>query len=164
MFYDMRRTKQLMSDEEAEAILEEGTSGVLSLLGDNGYTYGVPLSYVKVGDRIYFHSAVNGHKLDAIRNHDRVSFTVIAEDSVLPDMTSTKYRSVIVFGRVRLAETDEEKTQALTDLGKKISPHRTEYLEGVIERKLKHTAVIILEIEHITGKKAIEFFQKSKSE
>ena len=60
---------------------------------------------------------------------------------------------------MRLAETDEEKICILSSLGKKYSPHRTEHLKGVIDKKLAHTAVIIMDIEYVTGKKAIEFFQ-----
>ena len=46
MFREMRRKNQLLPQEETEAMLQQGTSGVLSLLGDDGYPYCVPLSYV----------------------------------------------------------------------------------------------------------------------
>ena len=80
MFRDMRRKNQLLPPEEAESILRQGTSGVLSLLGDGGYPYGVPLSYVYHNGRLYFHCAKAGHKLDAIRREGKCSFCVIAQD------------------------------------------------------------------------------------
>ena len=67
MFREMRRNKQLLAEDVSREILGRNTSGVLSLLGDEGYPYGVPLSYVLVGDKIFFHCAKTGHKIDAIR-------------------------------------------------------------------------------------------------
>ncbi|MDO4175997.1 MAG: pyridoxamine 5'-phosphate oxidase family protein [Bacillota bacterium] len=153
-----------MSAEECNCILKEKTSGVLSLYDEKGYTYGVPLNYIREGNRIYFHSATVGHKIEAAKFHDKVCFTVIAEDTVLPERTSTKYRSVIVFGRIRMAESDEEKTAVLSAMGKRFSPDRTEHLKNVISKKLNVTEVMVLEIEHITGKKAIEFLQDNNRE
>ena len=98
MFRDMRRKNQLLPQEEAEAILRQGTSGVLSLLGDGGYPYGVPLSYVYHNGRLYFHCAKAGHKLDAIRRERKCSFCVIAQDLVAPEKYTTLFRSVIAFG------------------------------------------------------------------
>lgn len=74
MFYKMRRKRQLLSQEETTAVLNRGTSGVLALSGDDGYPYAVPLSYVYDGEKIYFHCAKNGHKLDAVRRNEKASF------------------------------------------------------------------------------------------
>lgn len=79
MFRQMRRKRQELPREECLEILREGTSGVLALLGDGGYPYAVPLSYVYDGGKIYFHSARAGHKLDALRGCDRASFCVIGQ-------------------------------------------------------------------------------------
>ncbi len=57
MFREMRRTKQEMSREEAEAVLYGGSAGVLALAGDGGYPYAVPISYVYDGEKLYFHCA-----------------------------------------------------------------------------------------------------------
>ena len=66
MFREMRRKKQALSQEACSVVLEKGTSGVLAVSGDNDYPYAVPLSYVYDGEKIYFHCAKSGHKLDAI--------------------------------------------------------------------------------------------------
>ena len=108
MFREMRRNKQALSDEECREILERCTSGTLAVLGDEGYPYAVPLSYVFINGHIYFHCARAGHKLDAIRACDKVSFCVIDRDEVIPEKFTTKYRSVIVFGRAREVTDPEE--------------------------------------------------------
>lgn len=71
MFREMRRKRQLLSDEESEAILRKMPHGVLALHGDGGYPYAVPVSYVYADGKIYFHSALEGHKVDAIRQDAR---------------------------------------------------------------------------------------------
>lgn len=93
-FRPMRRKVQQMDTASAEAILRTSTSGVLSLIGDGGYPYGVPLSYVYHDGHIYSHSAIEGHKVDAIRSNDRASFTVIGRDEVLPQLYTSNYASV----------------------------------------------------------------------
>lgn len=80
----MRRKRQQLSNEEAVSILNRSTSGTLALLGDNDYPYAVPISFVYADGRIYFHSALAGHKVDAIRHCDKASFCVIDKDDVHP--------------------------------------------------------------------------------
>ena len=102
MFRAMRRKKQQLSPGACAEILRRGTSGVLAVAGDGGYPYAVPLSYVYDGQTVYFHSAKTGHKIDAVAREPRASFCVIDRDEVLPEAFTTAYRSVIVFGRVRV--------------------------------------------------------------
>lgn len=66
VFREMRRKKQALSQQEIAQILQQETSGVLALIGDEVYPYAVPISYVYDGEKLYFHSAKSGHKLDAI--------------------------------------------------------------------------------------------------
>ena len=94
MFREMRRKKQQLSMEESRRILDEGTSGVLALSGDEDYPYAVPISYVYDGDRLYFHCAKSGHKLDAVRRNPKASFCVIGQDQVLPEKYTTLFRRI----------------------------------------------------------------------
>jgi nitroimidazol reductase NimA-like FMN-containing flavoprotein (pyridoxamine 5'-phosphate oxidase superfamily) len=103
-FREMRRRRQQLSTEEAVAILQKSTAGTLALLGDNDYPYAVPLSYVYQDGRIYFHSALAGHKVDAVRKNEKASFCVIEQDDVQPKKYTTFYRSVIAFGRVHVVD------------------------------------------------------------
>lgn len=97
MFREMRRKRQLLPTEESVAILERMTNGTLALHGDDGYPYAVPVSYVYADGKIYFHSAMQGHKVDAILRNDKVSFCVVEQDEVKPAEFTTYFRSVIVF-------------------------------------------------------------------
>ena len=96
----MKRFKQKLQQTEIERILRLNTSGVLALIDNNNYPYSVPLSYVYSNGKIYFHSAVSGHKIDAVRKSKKASFCVIGQDHVLPEKFTTRYKSVIAFGTV----------------------------------------------------------------
>ena len=95
----MRRKRQLLPQAESVAILEKMTNGILALHGDEGYPYAVPVSYVYADGKIYFHSAMKGHKVDAIVRNEKVSFCVVEQDDIKPAEFTTYFRSVIVFGR-----------------------------------------------------------------
>lgn len=140
-------------------MLQQGTSGVLSLLGDNGYPYGVPLSYVYHNGKLYFHCAQAGHKLDAIRREEKCSFCVIVQDQVVPEKYTTYFRSVIAFGKVRILENIEEKQAALEALGERFNPGQPESLEKEIAATWNSVCVLEMAIEHLTGKEAKELRQ-----
>lgn len=152
----MRRNRQQLSREECERILGRCTSGVLALTGDGGYPYAVPLSYVYAAGTIIFHSAVQGHKVDAIRRDNRCSFCVIEQDEIRPAEFTTYFRSVIVFGRIQILESADEKVQALRLLGRRYSPNDKAGLQHEIDKSLDHVMLLRLDIEHISGKEAIE--------
>lgn len=161
-FPEMRRRRQQLSQEEATAFLSNATSGVLSVVDANGYPYGVPLSHVYTDGKIYFHSAVSGHKIDAIRHCDKATFTVVAKDEVHPETFTTHFRSVVCFGRVRIIDDEAEKLAALRMLGKRYNPDE-EAIRHEIEKDFRHVAVMEFLIEHITGKEAIELVRKKQA-
>lgn len=155
-FREMRRKRQQLSDEESYAILQKATSGTLALLGDGDYPYAVPISYVFSEGKLYFHSALSGHKVDAIRSCDRASFCVVAQDDVKPAMYTTFFRSVIAFGRIHIVDDEAEKLAAARLLGNRYNPHQDEALQKELENGLARMLVIRLDIEHLTGKESIE--------
>ena len=161
-FKEMRRKRQQLPEEEAISLLSQATSGVLSLLDSDGYPYGVPISYVYAEGKLLFHSAVNGHKIDAIRHADKASFTIICKDEVHPETFTTHFRSVICFGRVRVIDDADEKLHALRLLGKRYNPGDERALDEEIKKSGSHVAAIELDIEHITGKEAIELTRMRK--
>ena len=157
MFRSMRRHGQQLPEVECRAILERGSSGVLAVLGDEDYPYAVPLSYVCCGDTLYFHCAKAGHKLDAIRRHDKASFCVIDQDQVVPAEYTTYFRSVIAFGRVREVTEAEGFRRAICLLADKYAPQEGDARrDGAIEKEMPALCMLALEIEHLTGKEAIE--------
>jgi len=156
MFREMRRKNQALSLEECILILNNGTSGVLAVSGDNDYPYAVPLSYVYHDSKIFFHCAISGHKLDAIARNEKVSFCVIDQDKVVPQEYTTYFRSVIVFGKARILEDEAEKRSALEKLAARYSPDYEQGRLREIDKQLKRVCVVELAIEHMTGKEAIE--------
>ena len=109
---------------------------MLALSGDDGYPYAVPISYVFDGDKIYFHCARAGHKLDAIRRNAKASFCVVDQDQIVPEEYTTYFRSVIVFGAIRVMEDEAAKRSA-------------------IERDWAPLCMLEMSIDHMTGKEAI---------
>lgn len=156
MQHKMRRFKQMLPPEESEAILAQGSNGVLSLVDRDGAPYGVPLSYVydTTSGSIYFHSARTGHKIDCIMACDRASFCVVALDDVKPEKFTTYFRSVIVSGRITVVDNPDEIVTSLRILADKYSPGIDSTKE--IDSSLKRITVMKLKAESITGKEAIE--------
>lgn len=160
MFRAMRRSKQLLPQETAIEILNRNTSGVLALSGDDGYPYAVPMSYVYADGKIYFHSAKSGHKIDAIRRNEKVSFCVIDRDQIVPEKYTTYFRSVIVFGRIQLVADTEEMGRIAAMLAMKYS---SDYKDGIpkeINASIRNMAVLEMTIDHITAKEAIELVKQ----
>ena len=165
MFRKMRRANCELNRESAEKILREGLYGVLSLSGDDGYNYAVPINYAVEGNKIYFHSAKTGHKLDAMKNNDKVSFCVVGHHEVVAEEFTSYYVSAIAFGRIKIISDNEdpEKRHGLELLADKYSPNESlENREKEIGGKLNALVVPILEIEHLTGKAARELIRDGK--
>lgn len=162
-FRQMRRKRQQLSQEESIAILQNATAGTLALLGDDDYPYAVPISYVYNEGKLYFHSALNGHKVDAIRKYDKASFCVIEQDDVQPEKYTTFFRSVIAFGRIHIIEDEKEKLEIVRMLGNRYNPNQDDALQKEIESGLSRLLAIRFDIEHLTGKEAIELVKQHKN-
>ena len=152
----MRRFRQALTQEECYALLDRGTHGVLAVAGDGGYPYAVPMSYARMGDKLIFHCAQAGHKLDAVRACDKVSFCVVDRDQVVPEEYTTYFRSVIAFGTVRELER-EEKRRAMEHLARRYHPQdREAHREEYIQKDWDRVCILELTVEHLTGKEARE--------
>jgi uncharacterized protein len=116
----------------------------------------VPLNYVYGDDKLFFHCAKEGHKIDGMRKNDKVTFCVVEQDEVVPKAFATKYRSVVVFGRARILTDNAEKRDALERLVEKYSPDYREEGSQAIEKEWNLVCVVEITIEHVTGKTAIK--------
>ncbi len=154
-FRKMRRIKQQLTGKECIKILEYGKTGILGLIGDGGYPYTVPVNYVYEDGKILFHGSKTGHKQDAIKQCNKVSFCVIEKDDVIKEELTTYFKSVILFGRARILETDEDIFHAAEILGLKYNEDK-ETIDKEIKREWKALNCIEITIEHMTGKEAIE--------
>ena len=151
MFRKMRRFGQELTKAECEEILTKEPRGVLALLGDDDYPYAIPMSHVYVDGKIYFHGAHEGHKIDAVKRHSKVSFCVMDRGIKAEDSWWYTFKSVIVFGRIRTLDDMDEKIDKLTHLGDKFFPTHEETVDE-INRLLDRTEVFEITIEHMTGK------------
>ena len=153
MFRPMLRKRQQLPEEECVLILKEQLRGVLSLLGDDGYPYGVPLNhyYCEEDGRIYFHCAKVGHKIDAIRGCEKASFCVCDEGYRKEGEWSLYIRSVIVFGRVEFVEDRDVIYRIARALSYKFTDDEA-FIQKEIDRFGKGTMMFALVPEHITGK------------
>ena len=157
MFREMRRKRQQLTEAECVEVLRRNTSGVLAVVGDSGYPYAVPLSYVYDNGTLYFHCAKSGHKLDAIKACDKVSFCVIDHDLVVPKEYTTYFRSVISFGRASIMTHENEIRSAIEKLAIKYHPGDSkENRDSTIEKEFTAMCMVRIQIEHMSGKEAIE--------
>lgn len=156
-FRKMRRFKQEILIEECIEILKNEKRGVLSVIGDDGYPYGVPLNhyYDPDTDAIYFHGAKEGHKIDAIKNNNKVSYCVYEKGVKRDNHWSYDVRSVIVFGKMEMITDLNECKKIASDIWWKFGEDENE-LKDELERSLSRVMCLKLNIEHITGKKVNE--------
>ena len=151
MFRKMRRFKQLISEEECIRILKEQPRGVLSMIGDDGYPYGIPLDHWYSGNKLYFHGAKVGHKMDAITAFDKVSYCVMDEGFRRDGEWALNIKSVVVFGRIRVVEDEAKKREICTNLVRKFTDDE-EYLQKELTNAFSRVNCLELTIEHMTGK------------
>lgn len=151
MVHPMRRADKQLSAKAALELLKAGEFGIISSVDAVGQPYGVPVNYVLYQGCIDFHSATEGHKIDNFKANDRVSFCVVGKTKVLPERLSTRYESVIVFGRVS-EKKGSHKSDSLRELVKKLAPDHIEAGEKAIKNSFKATRVFSISIDSITGK------------
>lgn len=156
MFRKMRRIKQLMPEAETISVFNRTSCGTLAVMGDDGYPYAVPLSFVYQEKKLYFHCAPQGHKLDAIRANGKASFCVVDKDEIVPEKTTSFFRSAIAFGNAAVVTDEAEKRRALELLAEKYFPGYDELNRKEVESSLDRVCILCLTIEHMTGKAARE--------
>ena len=153
MWREISRSKQIISHEECVEILKTQLRGVLSLNGDNGYPYGMPLNhfYNDEDGCLYFHSGKTGYKVECFKRNDKASFCVMDSGYLKDDDWALNIRSVIAFGRIEIIEDED----VIADICRKLSYKFTSddnYIEDEIRRSLKGTLLFRLRIEHMSGK------------
>lgn len=151
MFRKMRRFKQQLPEEQCIKILEEEPRGILAVIGDDGYPYTIPMDHFYEDGKLYFHGAAQGHKMDAIKACDKVSYCVL--DKGVPDERGDFYyfNSVVAFGRIRILEDREEILRQVRKLAFKYFTDPEE-VELDMQRNGSRVACMELTIEHMTGK------------
>lgn len=151
MFRELTRKKQRLSDAACREILNAQVRGVLAVNGDDGYPYALPINYYfdEKSNRLYFHSGKTGYKLDAIASSDKVSFCVYDSGYHRDGHWSLNIQSVVIFGRMYILE--DWPDSLMVEFSRRFTEDM-EYIYSEINKFKKNTAVMCLEIEHMTGK------------
>lgn len=151
----MRRRNKQLSEDECIDILTNEPRGVLALWGDDDYPYTVPMSHVYVDGKIYFHGAMKGHKVDAVKRYQKCSYCVVDKGIKAENSWWYTFKSVIVFGTIKTLTDRHDKIDKLTHLGDKFFPTHQETLDE-IDKLLDKTEVFEITVDHMTGKKVEE--------
>lgn len=153
MFRKMRRFKQQISDEECIEVLKNAPRGVLSMIGDEGYPYGIPIDhwYCEEDGKLYFHGAKEGHKIDSLMKNDKVSFVVMDEGFRKEGEWALNIKSVIIFGRMKFVNDPEKAKKIGINLCRKFTDD-DEYIQREITQALPRAQFLELIPEHMTGK------------
>ena len=153
MFRDISRKNQRLELTQITNILNNEKRGILSVNGENGYPYGLPINYWynEENGYIYFHSGKKGHKVDAINADNRVSFCVYDSGFKRDGEWALNINSVIVFGKIHVVENFEKSVEIFRKLSLKFTSD-IDYIESEIKKFAKATLCYELQPEHITGK------------
>ena len=154
MFRKIRKIKNEIDKDAVDSLLRSCRRGVLSMNGEDGYPYAIPVNYYydEANQKIYFHGAKAGYKVDCLNRNDKVCFTVFGNESIKDLEWAPYVQSVVVFGRCHLVDTDNE---VLKTFMMKYYPD-VDLIDKVIEEDSKFVQMYEISIEHKSGKQVQE--------
>lgn len=157
MFRELIRQNKKITDAECIEVLKSETRGVLSVMGDDDYPYGMPMNhwYNEDDGYIYFHSGNVGYRLEMLKKHDKVSYCVFDKGYLVEGDWAYRVKSVIIFGRVEFIEDKDEIIDIITKLSYKFTDDKA-FIDKHIENNLHRTVLYRVKIEHMTGKLVTE--------
>lgn len=157
MFRQMRRIKQELPLDEAKKLLIKNKRGVLSLNGEEGYPYSLPINffYDAEENKLYFHGAKSGYKLDCIKNNNKSCFLTYGDEELSDNGWSYYLKSVVVFGKIEIVEDRDLASKKLRELAAKYYPSLSE-VDAAMERSFDKALVYSIDIENMTCKKVHE--------
>ena len=157
MFRAVRKKKNEISQDEAKNLLRSSRRGVLAVNGDEGYPYAIPINYLydEENNKIIFHGAKAGHKVDSIKKNDKICFTVFGNETVMEENWAPYLQSVVVFGRCRLVENRDDTVRLVKKFALKYYPNE-DMVNEEIANSGKGVQMFEIKIEHLSGKKVQE--------
>ncbi len=150
-----KRHAQYLPREAAEKVLNSASSGVLSVCGDAGYPYGVPVNFAYADGKLYIHSNTAGHKLDAIAHNNKVCFTAITKDDIVEEAYTSIFTSAIAFGTARTITEGADHRLGFEKLIEKYCPHMPAEKNDQMAN-CREALIIEVTVEHLTAKVAKE--------
>ncbi len=151
MFRPLRRKNQMLSKEECIEVLTNAPRGVLAIYGEDEYPYALPMNHIYLNNKLYFHSATEGHKIDALALNNKISFCVMDEGFRKEDEWALNIKSVVIFGTMKKIDNTAESMSILRALGIKHYPD-AESVEKVMSGHSSRVQMLELTIHHMSGK------------
>ena len=157
MFRPIRKKKNEISTDAAKELLRSSRRGVLAVNGDDGYPYGIPINYLydEENEKIIFHGAKAGHKVDALKKNDKICFTVFGNEMVKEEAWAPFLQSVVVFGRCHLVESQEHTIALVKKFAAKYYPNMDMVNEEAASSG-RAVQMFEIQIEHLSGKEVQE--------
>lgn len=152
MFEKMRRSERELTNSQTQKILEKVSFGTLAIDSTQGYPYSVPISFAYADNKIYFHGANAGLKYESILVNEKVSFSAVDMDDVVPSKFTTHYRSAVAYGKCRIVNNPDEISDALELIVAKYSLGFETEGKKYAKNTAGKFAVFCIDIEHLTGK------------
>ena len=149
---EMRRKDRQMPTEFAWDVVDKCEYAFLAMVAEDGGPYGLPVTIVRDGEKVYFHSAMEGRKVDCLRRHPVVCLTCVGNTEIQQDRFTTLYESAVAFGTASEVMEDKEKIEALRKLCQRHTPSNMDHFDEAIAASLKRTAIWKIHVEQITGK------------
>lgn len=148
----MRRKERREDENFAFEVLDKAEFAVLSMIDEDGLPYCLPISVVRIGEKLYFHSAENGRKAEAMSKEPNVCITAAVDVVSAEDKFTTYFKSAVVRGKAVRVTDDEEKITALKAICERFTPSNMPDFSNAIKMSLPRTAVWRIDIENATGK------------
>lgn len=148
----MRRKERREDENFAFEVIDKAEFAVLSMIDEDGLPYCLPISVVRIGEKLYFHSAENGRKAEAMSKDPNVCLTAAVDVVSAEDKFTTYFKSAVVRGKAVRVTDDEEKITALKAICERFTPSNMPDFPNAIKMSLPRTAVWRIDIENATGK------------
>ena len=157
MFRELTRKNKAITQEECVELLKTERRGVLSVNGEDGYPYGMPMNhyYHPADGCIYFHCGKSGHRLDALQKSSKVSFCVCEQGTREAGDWALTVRSVVAFGEMEILSDPDLIREIATALSRKFTDDEG-YIQNEIALYGKNTLLLKLTPAHICGKRVKE--------
>ena len=149
----MRRRDREMPEGFALSVADKCEYAVLSMTDTDGDPYCVPVSIAREGMTLYFHSAKEGFKAEAMRKHPKVCVACVGDTHLVPEQFTTEYESAVIRGTAHEVSDEEEKRKALRLICERYAPSTLGGFEKAVSESLFRTAIWRIEIAEITGKR-----------
>ena len=149
---EMRRKDRQMPEEFAWQVVDKCEYAFLAMTAEDGTPYGLPITIVRNGNAVYFHSAMEGRKVHCLRQHPKVCLTCVGDTQIQQDRFTTLFESAVAFGTACEVTEDAEKIEALRLLCRRHTPENMAGFDAAIQASLKRTAIWKITVEEITGK------------